>query len=206
MSFSLALAGSVMVTVSIISIGPECIFKEEQLQNGSMVLVGTYDLIQRFASFGLGAALYCFLSWFAFPEPDDILSESLEEDFHGDIELESLKVTNNDNQNEMQHMELAASTTTTPTKSRKAFHSDLNNRKKSSSSNFPSDCPKSMKSNIFMRGDDLETQNQKRAWRVALLLFVSLLFHNFPEGLAVAASTISSKKIRYHSDAGNYDS
>ena len=29
----------------------------------------------------------------------------------------------------------------------------------------------------------------QRAWRVAMLLFVSLAIHNYPEGLAVAASS-----------------
>jgi zinc transporter, ZIP family len=35
----------------------------------------------------------------------------------------------------------------------------------------------------------------RRAWRVAMLLFVSLTVHNFPEGLAVAASSLQSARL-----------
>lgn len=44
-------------------------------------------------------------------------------------------------------------------------------------------------------GADLQNAQQKRAWRVAMLLFCSLLIHNFPEGLAVAASSVQSTKL-----------
>jgi ZIP family zinc transporter len=44
-------------------------------------------------------------------------------------------------------------------------------------------------------GADLESGEQRRAWRVAMLLFISLLIHNFPEGLAVAASAMESTKL-----------
>ena len=41
----------------------------------------------------------------------------------------------------------------------------------------------------------LKKEEQRRSWRVALLLFVSLLAHNFPEGLAVAASAQESPQL-----------
>ena len=44
-------------------------------------------------------------------------------------------------------------------------------------------------------GSDLTTFEAKRSWRVALLLFISLLCHNFPEGLAVVASTVESRHL-----------
>merc|ERR1712238_615016 len=44
-------------------------------------------------------------------------------------------------------------------------------------------------------GGDLESTEQKKAWRVAILMFVSLLVHNFPEGLAVAVSALESEKL-----------
>lgn len=44
-------------------------------------------------------------------------------------------------------------------------------------------------------GKDLSTPEARRAWRVAMLLFVSLAVHNFPEGLAVAASTLHSQSL-----------
>lgn len=44
--------------------------------------------------------------------------------------------------------------------------------------------------------DDIAKQQQKqRSWRVAMLLFFSLLAHNFPEGLCVAASAKESPQL-----------
>lgn len=42
---------------------------------------------------------------------------------------------------------------------------------------------------------DEESQRRRKSWRVAMLLFVSLLCHNFPEGLAVVASTVESPEL-----------
>ena len=36
-----------------------------------------------------------------------------------------------------------------------------------------------------------------------LLLFISLAFHNFPEGLAVAASTLHSQKLGFTTTIAN---
>ena len=47
----------------------------------------------------------------------------------------------------------------------------------------------------YSSGEDLETKESKRAWRVAMLLFLSLSVHNFPEGLAVAASAMNSPQL-----------
>ena len=55
----------------------------------------------------------------------------------------------------------------------------------------------------FVAGSDLTYQSQKldeqqqrrRSWRMTLVLFVSLLCHNFPEGLAVAVSTVGSPPL-----------
>ena len=55
----------------------------------------------------------------------------------------------------------------------------------------------------FVSGSDLtlqaqrleEQQQRKRSWRMTLVLFVSLLCHNFPEGLAVAVSTVGSPPL-----------
>ena len=44
-------------------------------------------------------------------------------------------------------------------------------------------------------GTDLSSASARRAWRVTMLLFVSLAVHNFPEGLAVAACTLHSMRL-----------
>ena len=41
----------------------------------------------------------------------------------------------------------------------------------------------------------MATSEQRKANRVAMLLFFSLLIHNFPEGLAVAASALESQEL-----------
>jgi ZIP family zinc transporter len=47
----------------------------------------------------------------------------------------------------------------------------------------------------YTSGADLQSAEARRAWRVAMLLFVSIAVHNFPEGLAVAASSIHSPRL-----------
>jgi ZIP family zinc transporter len=47
----------------------------------------------------------------------------------------------------------------------------------------------------FSSGSDLTSKEARRSWRVAVLLFVSLLAHNFPEGFAVAATSVHSPKL-----------
>jgi len=38
---------------------------------------------------------------------------------------------------------------------------------------------------------------QNQSWRVTMLLFVSLLLHNLPEGVAVSASTYHSQQLGF---------
>jgi len=47
----------------------------------------------------------------------------------------------------------------------------------------------------FSSGADLHSPYARRAWRVTMLLFISLAAHNFPEGLAVAASSLHSHQL-----------
>jgi ZIP family zinc transporter len=47
----------------------------------------------------------------------------------------------------------------------------------------------------YSSGADLQTDDARRAWRVAMLLFISLAIHNFPEGLAVAVSSMHSQRL-----------
>ena len=124
LSFSLALAGSVMLTVCAVSILPECLESVQTIQ----------DLTQRSIFFAGGAGLYYLLSKLVLPEPEDIIlkqwgtSESLDGKGKTTLGL---------------------------------------------------------------------TKQQRRSWRLAVLLFLSLLLHNIPEGFAVAASAIQNDKLGY---------
>ena len=40
-----------------------------------------------------------------------------------------------------------------------------------------------------------DVSDRRRAWRLTLVLFATLLLHNFPEGLAVAASAVHSPRL-----------
>uniref|UniRef100_A0A7S2EEM6 Uncharacterized protein n=1 Tax=Ditylum brightwellii TaxID=49249 RepID=A0A7S2EEM6_9STRA len=137
MTFSLALAGSVMVTVVAISIGPECMHSINASGNEVMIPMFSEMFYQRIASFALGCALYFSLSS-AFPEPDEVL---------------------------ISNMNGASYTIVGSGGSQLLRQEELTRFEK------------------WTNGYDLETRDQQKAWRVALLLFISLLFHNFPEGL-----------------------
>ena len=88
MAFSLALAGSVMITVSCVSIAPECLAASSMPQNAlldaeensffifgiTLMPINSWPFFHRFVSFGLGCLLYFLMSKYAFPEPEEILS------------------------------------------------------------------------------------------------------------------------------------
>lgn len=124
LGFSLALAGSVMLTVSAVSIIPECFGNIHTVQ----------DVAERMVCFAGGTGMYYLLSKFALPDPDDIIreqwgtSEAL--DSNG---ISALALTN----------------------------------------------------------------EQRKSWRLAVLLFLSLLLHNIPEGFAVSASAIQNDELGY---------
>ena len=65
LGFSLALAGSVMLTVCAVSILPECLESVHTVE----------DLAERTIWFAGGAAMYYLLSMNALPEPEDIIRE-----------------------------------------------------------------------------------------------------------------------------------
>jgi zinc transporter, ZIP family len=44
---------------------------------------------------------------------------------------------------------------------------------------------------------DKPSLEARRAWRMALVLFISLAVHNFPEGLAVSASSMKDAKLGF---------
>jgi ZIP family zinc transporter len=240
MSFSLALAGSVMLTVSVISILPECL-QDPNVTNGSFRLmnVSSWEFLHRAVSFGVGCAVYFGLSSFVFPDPDQVflgleaasdenakimedddpkmIQERLLHDLHGDkfspimavgrqirgrqsfrtdsddeqslaslvkrgerqaLSRQSLRAESGDEQAEsLSHVFL-------PGSMMQSGHQDYYSAKEEKTRSWTR----------WSSGADLD-KTQRRSWRVTILLFVSLLAHNFPEGLAVAASALESAKL-----------
>jgi ZIP family zinc transporter len=239
MSFSLALAASVMVTVSVVSILPESFQdeREESAEGGQAGESGVYHMLpmdsaqfwHRIISIAVGCGLYFLLSKCAFPEPNAVLNledpllvsavdapSSLEED--ADIPLAGKSKSPQEdgggggsgskNKGRLRRKESATRRvsfqgmdddveTSASFESRAALLDD-------------SDKPDSSEKSIGRKGrswwslegllqcssgKDLQSTEARRAWRVAMLLFVSIAVHNFPEGLAVAASTLHSPKL-----------
>lgn len=243
MAFSLALAGSVMVTVVVVSILPEVLMEDDKENNSydkdgndymsyKMINIFSMSMFYRIFFFGLGSALYFGLSSiFNVPEPEEMLDIVLLGDNQHLLSSQSCEdvENSNNNHNEMSNksdmVELLSSSPSTinddlkensPLRERKGqtYIKPLSNYCKESpgdnNGKIKSISPNSNHNNNItttthekvhtsMRewttGNDLSTVEQKKAWRVAVLLFVSLLVHNFPEGLAVAASALESTKL-----------
>jgi ZIP family zinc transporter len=241
MAFSLALAGSVMITVSIVSIGPECLAASSMPQNAlldieensffifgiTLMPINSWPFLHRLMSFGLGCFLYYFMSKYAFPEPEEILSthsETLlnrtgvqvqrsfsdsskysddEEGVHQSTKKQSSNDTGGKSESTASLMRRGGSSLegniemgtllkerstkdeTSPGKSKASIFRESTTEQKSWISYLRS----------FTTGSDLQTAEARRANRVAMLLFFSLLIHNFPEGLAVAASALESDQL-----------
>lgn len=252
--FSLALAGSVMVTVSVISIGPECLADPGNDRRWMSVL--SWPFAQRALSFAAGWLLYVLLSK-SFPEPEEIIEASLMADGvvaagggssplrvaggansgsggaaalvegggirEGDVEsgvgsppkpssyeapdrlTPSPKKDSSRGRGQLVRRSdssfYSARSTISDSDSEAAASAPLLERQsskkgKKGGSSLSGGALTSMESFAsFASGDDLGTRDQRRAWRVSMLLFVSLLCHNFPEGLAVCASALESDRL-----------
>lgn len=155
--FSLSLAASVMITVSVISILPESL--EGVLQcdynGGYCNLLRPVQLGQRFLGFGIGCFLYVFLGMAidSLPEPNSIFPDN------------------------------------------KSYIDDHETAMTESQVNIS--IPHSDRTILTFLEDDMEAECQRRtsAWNLAMLVFVSLLLHNAPEGFAVAASAAESHQL-----------
>lgn len=172
LAFCLSLAGSVMITVSLISILPEC-FSD----HSTLLLPMEYFVLERCLSLVTGCAIFLLLSKYAFPEPDSILDLQYNEE-------ESLKSTEiRENLFLPQDLQLQSRSTTCHGQQLAGTHRSVQQQLSW----------RDLKQ--FTEGSDLESQSARRSWRIAILLFVSLLLHNFPEGLAVAASALHSPRL-----------
>ncbi|CAJ1955543.1 unnamed protein product [Cylindrotheca closterium] len=226
MTFSLSLAASVMITVSVISIGPECL-ENIFVWQGAHLTFDVWLLVERLLSCGAGCFGYWLLSkaLAAFPEPESFFVKSPA------TPLENTASTSYANHTTPRHSDmvddeevpettsLIRRSTSGESTSSNASGRNTPQQKDKSSTSSSSKNPRSSPPSSRMRrtpsktpmdtsvedidsGDKYESKrtkeeaaSKKRSWRVAMLLFFSLLFHNFPEGLAVVASTVESRQL-----------
>ena len=244
MSFSLSLAASVMITISIISLLPEVydgmrtttVTVDGGVETETIILYHTQIIMERIGAFFIGVIAYLILSKLLvfLPDPDTIylLASSDDGNKIGDNENYDLYLSmddengnNNDNDNTASGDELSLveenwntvsdsnndntnnNTKTTPlllvrqrktTKVVVLHHSTSTDTipslsSSSNNNNNPQETNDQKQDNNNEEDNDNEdfttaafsTERRKRSWRVALLLFTSLLIHNFPEGLCV---------------------
>jgi zinc transporter ZupT len=196
MTFSLSLAASVMITVSVISIGPECL--EDVITYSSLNHQVTMDLPllgERLLSFGAGCFSYWLLSkaLAAFPEPESLFFLQPQTNVKGvaeeaDEERANLMISrshSSDTYSPNKH------TTSSPNKPSKASISQRNTpgvrRTNSRIRDELTDSDDDSQIHVLYEPKESkeDASSKRRSWRVAMLLFFSLMFHNFPEGLAV---------------------
>ncbi len=175
--------------------------------------------LHRLVSFGVGCLIYFFMSKCCFPEPEEILEQnsdlflstptksssssvkSSDSESDGDIELSSNNNTammlspgiDDVGGMNLQRRSGAAANKETSTSL------DIANSPSTKKGTFRRSPVDRIKCCAWLRdlttGSDLGTSEARRANRVAMLLFFSLLLHNFPEGLAVAASALESDQL-----------
>jgi zinc transporter, ZIP family len=224
MAFALTLAGSVMITVSVASILPESFLLDDDIH---YLPIGSANFWQRCVAFAIGCGLYVLLSKSVFPEPEEILQLSLNDD--DNIEIgnplllgslhrgrgsdDDLLLLLDEDEIDVASIPLLLTTSTSNGSSK----SSTIQRKKTVGSSFDEideiNIPKPNDRSIisakvkedgvastvsfltkYTRGMDLDDE-ARRKWRVTMLLFISLAVHNFPEGLAVAASAMHSSRL-----------
>ena len=233
MAFSLALAGAVMVTVSVVSILPEVLMDDEgeagEYSTYKMIHILSWTMFYRVFFYGLGSGLYfCLSSLLNVPEPEEMIDDVLflsenvssnserNSNNNYDLEAEMVELMSNDAPSTTPTKNTTNTTTTMEMKSHgiheNVEESPLRERRNQNHPGLevpPSPGDDNGKAKIkggnssseritlsaWTTGEDLVSDDKKKAWRVAILLFISLLVHNFPEGLAVAASVLESAKL-----------
>lgn len=221
MSFSLSLAASVMITVSVVSIGPECFHGVLEYENEKLVQVNTSALLGRVSSFAVGCLAYYILSkvLVTLPEPETMFSTSPKHSYSKekiDYDTEELRHFLSQESSSSSSAASAASdaspTRRHPNNPKQQYTVRKNAQSFSKTSSTMTAASTDdvedpgiqltasgengmLQTTLSINADENEEAKRKRSWRVTMLLFVSLLLHNFPEGLAVVASTVESKDL-----------
>eukprot|EP00934_Nitzschia_sp_Nitz4_P000019 Nitzschia sp. Nitz4//scaffold151_size53849//8079//9248//NITZ4_006713-RA/size53849-processed-gene-0.46-mRNA-1//-1//CDS//3329537114//19//frame0 len=219
MPFSLSLAASVMITVSVVSIGPECMEDVFEFHSMERVLVNVSLLLQRLGSFAAGCVGYYLLSRLLalLPDPEKHFGSASsthpqDQEFlipkDADPEDPPTKPTLRSDTSggaTSPNIRGAKRRAAAPISSTRSPSSSLRPpvlRASSSlgsvdSDDSPSNDDTQENTKRRIRGETSTKSSKQRSWRVAMLLFVSLLCHNFPEGLAVVASTVESPELGF---------
>ena len=166
LAFSLALAGSVMITVCLVSIIPEALSIECSggISGDSLITIFGHEtsiqlIKQRTVGFAIGWGVYALLS--------QLLASLPDEDEWGGI------LAGDDD---------GTTTFSSPWKEYEGNDNSL----------------AGIDYNTPSTNDRQSTASRQSSWRLTILLFLSLLLHNFPEGLAVAFSAASDSTMLIH--------
>jgi ZIP family zinc transporter len=211
LAFSLSLAGSVMITVSVVSLLPESFLVQSTHE---FLSLQSADFWKRITGLIAGCVVYWLLNK-AFPEPDVILglndeveeedqvtpelllplrAYTIQEDADVDSKSESPSRQSSRSSPHPRDDNIRIRAKETNTLSFDVGESNTNRALTVAYS------PREGKKSIsfwknFSQGHDLSNLEARRSWRVAMLLFVSLVVHNFPEGVAVGATAMHSPKL-----------
>lgn len=190
---ALSMAGSVMITVSLTSLLPEALTDED----ASWLPLYSTAMGQRLLSLSAGSIFYYALSKCAFPEPEVILG--WKEETPTDTEEAVALVERTSKQSQPASLRIRSQVSSA---SREEGVDDLQAplsprqmEKATEKSATTSSTTSTSWWALYSSGQDLASDDARRAWRVTWLLFVSLAVHNFPEGLAVAASNLHSPHL-----------
>ena len=219
LAFALSLAASVMMTVSVASILPEAFKDGRPSAEHEYIQFGTPEFVQRCIAFSVGSALYVLISRFAFPDPEDILeleaTEVGQESNRSSNKNDKCSVANS-KPDTLVARRITRSPCTSPINAYRREALDIPlplhhshalgpplNDDSESKIRVTSDQTASSCFTKFTRGSDLQTMEARRAWRVAMLLFVSLAVHNFPE-VNVSAYNAVIRVNLYGTNLGGY--
>ena len=181
LAFALALAASVMMTVSLTSILPE-----------SFANVPLWSKIfwEGCLSLTLGCATYMAIEKLL-PDPPALAATTAA----APVETTSNTTIDDKARYQPPYCSIHGGGATSAAAAATPKSLLLQSPASSSESSASSESLNSESWNGFLSGADLTNADYIREWRLTLLLFLTLLLHNIPEGMAVAASSMDSTQL-----------